>query len=43
VDDKLVWLCWKYGEDEVTHYHALDEGYSGRKPIAHSVKRRLIN
>lgn len=43
VEGKLVWLCWKYGEDEVTHYHALDEGYSGRKPIGNSVKQRLIN
>jgi hypothetical protein len=43
VDGKLVWLCWKYGEAEVTHYHALDEGYSGRKPIAQSLKQRLLN
>jgi hypothetical protein len=43
VDGKLVWLCWKYGEPEVTHYHALDEGYSGRKPIANSLKHRLLN
>ena len=23
VEGKLVWLCWKYGESEVAHYHAL--------------------
>jgi hypothetical protein len=43
VDGKLVWLCWKYGESEVAHYHALEEGFSGRKPIAQSMRYRLLN
>jgi hypothetical protein len=43
VEGKRVWLCWKYGEEEVSHYHALDEGFSGRKPIDQSVKHRLLN
>ena len=43
VDGKLVWLCWKYGENEVSHYHALDEGFSGRKPFRASIKVRLLN
>ena len=43
VDGKLVWLCWKYGENEVAHYHALEEGFSGRKPIAQSMRYRLLN
>ena len=43
VDGKLVWLCWKYGEREVAHYHALEEGFSGRKPIAQSMRYRLLN
>lgn len=43
VEGKLVWLCWKYGESEVNHYHALDEGFSGRKAIAASVRTRLLN
>ncbi len=43
VDGKLVWLCWKYGENEVSHYHALDEGFSGRKPFRNSIKVRLLN
>jgi hypothetical protein len=43
VEGKLVWLCWKYGETEVSHYHALEEGFSGRKPIAQSMRYRLLN
>ena len=26
-------LCWKYGESEIRHWHGLDEGYAGRKPL----------
>jgi hypothetical protein len=28
-----VLLCWKVGEDAVTTWHGLEEGYAGRKPI----------
>ena len=24
VDGQLVWLCWQYGEPEVSHYHGLE-------------------
>jgi hypothetical protein len=43
VDGNLVWLCWKYGEEEVSHYHSLDEGFAARKAIGQSVKQRLLN
>jgi hypothetical protein len=43
VEGKAVWLCWKFGEDEIAHYHALDEGFSARKPIGASLKRSLLN
>jgi hypothetical protein len=43
VDGKLVWLSWKYGEEGVNHYHALEDGFSGRKPIAESMRHRLLN
>ena len=43
VEGKLVWLCWKYGESEVAHFHALEEGFSARRPIGQSMKRRLLN
>jgi hypothetical protein len=43
VDGKAVWLCWKYGEDAVTHYHGLDEGFGGRKPIEPRMRHRHLN
>lgn len=32
-DDRLVLLCWRLGEDHITHWHEVDAGYSGRQPI----------
>ena len=28
-----VYLCWKLGESGISHWHGVDEGFSGRKPI----------
>ena len=28
-----VLLCWHVGEDAVSTWHGLEEGYAGRKPI----------
>ena len=33
LDDEPVFLCWQFGEPQVAHWHAIEEGYSGRKPI----------
>jgi len=33
VDEKPVWLCWRVGEDDITHYHDFYEGFTGRRPI----------
>lgn len=43
IDGKTVWLCWRYGERAVEHYHAIDEGFAGRKRIAGAVKAHLLN
>ncbi|HWL87547.1 MAG TPA: DUF2203 domain-containing protein [Polyangiaceae bacterium] len=43
VDGHPVWLCWKYGESEVGHYHALDEGFSARRAIRTSLRHRMLN
>lgn len=32
-DGRRVWLCWRLGEDRVGHWHELDSGFVGRKPL----------
>jgi len=32
-DGRTVNLCWRYGEEKITHWHGLDEGYASRKPL----------
>jgi hypothetical protein len=43
VAGRLVWLCWKFGEQQCNHYHQLDEGFSARKCIEESGRRILLN
>lgn len=33
IDGKLVYLCWKLGEPEVTHWHELEAGFAGRQSL----------
>lgn len=33
VNGQLVWLCWKYGEPAVAHWHPLDQGFGARQPL----------
>ncbi len=28
-----VYLCWRYGEPGITHYHELHTGFAGRRPL----------
>lgn len=28
-----VLLCWELGEDEVAHWHGVDDGFAGRQPL----------
>ncbi|HMA18800.1 MAG TPA: DUF2203 domain-containing protein [Thermoanaerobaculia bacterium] len=30
---QVVCLCWKRGESRIEHWHPLDEGFSGRRPL----------
>lgn len=32
-DGRLVFLCWRLGEESVRHWHELDAGLAGRQPI----------
>ena len=39
VDGEILLLCWKMGEEKITHYHSMEEGYAGRKPIDERILR----
>jgi hypothetical protein len=31
--DEIVFLCWRYGEESVSHWHRAEEGFAKRKPL----------
>ena len=33
-EGRTVYLCWQFGESQITHWHELDAGFVGRQPIA---------
>ena len=33
-DGRDVYLCWKLGEERITHWHEISAGFSGRKPVS---------
>ncbi len=39
VEDRIILLCWKLGEKSITHWHGLEEGFRGRKPIDASIHK----
>jgi hypothetical protein len=43
VDGRLVWLCWRYGEESLRYWHELDAGYSARRPLRSEGRARLWN
>jgi hypothetical protein len=44
VDGRTILLCWKLGEKSITHWHGLEEGFAGRKPIDERIaKAKRVN
>ncbi len=39
VDDQIVLLCWKLGEETIQYWHGQEEGFRGRKPIDERILR----
>jgi hypothetical protein len=39
VDGRVVLLCWKLGEQGITHWHGIEEGFAGRKPIDERINK----
>ena len=32
-DGRVVYLCWRFGEDTIAWWHELDTGFQGRQPL----------
>ena len=32
-NDREIYLCWQYGEDDIQYWHDLNAGFAGRQPI----------
>jgi len=44
VEGQIVLLCWKLGEKSIAHWHGMQEGFAGRKPIDQRIARaRKVN
>lgn len=39
VEGQAILLCWKLGEKSITHWHGMQEGFAGRKPIDPRIAR----
>ncbi|MBI3548010.1 MAG: DUF2203 domain-containing protein [Elusimicrobia bacterium] len=37
LNGKEVYLCWMLGEKKIEHYHGIEDGFSGRKPLPETV------
>jgi hypothetical protein len=33
LDGREVYLCWRFGEDKIAHWHELDAGFAGRQKL----------
>jgi hypothetical protein len=33
---EIVFLCWRLGEESVGHWHKVEDGFAGRKPLLDS-------
>ncbi len=40
LDDQVVLLCWRSGESAIEHWHTLESGFQGRKPVDERFKRK---
>ncbi len=40
VDDEVVLLCWRMGETTIEHWHTVEEGFKGRRPLDERFRRR---
>lgn len=36
-NDEPILLCWRLGEERITHWHRVDGGFEGRRPVDESI------
>ena len=36
--DEVLFLCWRYGEAKIGHWHPVNSGYTSRRPIEELMK-----
>ena len=34
--EEIVFLCWQYGEPEISYWHRIEDGFAGRRPLLDS-------
>jgi len=39
VEGETILLCWQLGETQITHWHGMEEGFAGRKPVDERIAR----
>ena len=32
-EDRPIFLCWRLGEERISHWHEIESGFAGRQPI----------
>jgi hypothetical protein len=36
-EDRPIFLCWRLGEERITHWHEVESGFAGRQPIDRAI------
>jgi hypothetical protein len=41
MDGREVYLCWHVGETDIRHWHEVDSGFAGRRPLDREARRTI--
>lgn len=42
IEGRIGLLCWQFGEKEITYWHTLEDGFSGRKALPNTSGRTYL-
>ena len=40
LEEEVVLLCWKMGEESIEHWHTVESGFGGRQPVDERFRRK---